>query len=367
MPASPASRPLALLAALALALPAAAATPPEAEPDADAEPAAEPEPAPAPTAAGPTATGDAKLALLAPAINGPIDEGAAPRLIEHLQKGLALGAFAVIAPAELAPYVSGECEGAACVTKIRKGTGAAYVLRTRITINDRDYLVRLDLLEAKEGDVVASSEERCDLCGLAEVGALLEAQSARLRAKLEDLIKGPPILVISSTPAGAMVFIDNQLVGATPLERTMVEGEHVVRVMFEGYIPDEREVALVAGVRSNVEVALRRTPETAKFRAIGWATLALGIPFLAATPALLYFDGRPFARQCDGDDIDIDGDCRFLVNTDWTAVLTAGAGAALVTVGTVLLLRTRDRGRPRRAAKVSAGIGPGGFSLRGSF
>ena len=76
------------------------------------------------------------------------------------------------------------------------------MLRSAVTVNDRDYVVRLELLATEDGAVLASSEERCDLCGLAEVGALVEAQAALLRRKLGDLIQGPPRLAVVTRAAG---------------------------------------------------------------------------------------------------------------------------------------------------------------------
>ena len=318
-------------------------------------------------AQGPAPAAGARVALLAPELVGPSADDAGARLLAHLQAGLARGAFAVIAPDELGDLARA-CD-AACVRRIGRDTGAVYLLRSRIAVDDRDYVVRLDLLATEGADVVATSEERCDLCGLAEVGALLEAQGARLRATLEDLIRGAPILVVTTAPSGAMVFIDDALVGLTPLERTMIEGDHVVRVTYDGYVSEQRDVALVAGVRSNLDIPLRRTPETAKRRAFGIAALAVGAPLLAVTPALLLFDGDPVRRRCTGDEVDADGDCALLHNTDWLAVLTAGAGAALVTLGVTLVVLTRDRGKPRARARaqVQAGLTPTGLTLRARF
>jgi len=312
----------------------------------------------------PAASTDSKLAVLPLALTGSQDETAGPRLFGHLQQGLARGAFAVVDAAEVERLAAGGCSEQRCLTALRKQAGATFVLRSAVTVDDRDYVVRLELLAAEDGSVLASSEERCDLCGLAEVGALVEAQGALLRRKLEDLIQGPPRLAVVTRPAGALVLVDNQLIGKTPLEQNLLDGEHVVRVMLDGYVDDERKVDLVAGVRERLEVDLRREPKIARYRAAGWATLFTGIPVAAAGIALLALDGRQVRGRCSGIDRDPFGNCRFIFDTDWGGAVALAAGSALVTAGVLFLLRTRDRPQSRRPRAL---LGPTGVTIVGRF
>lgn len=325
----------------------------------------------------------ARLALIPLEIDGTVDEGADERLLTNLTKGFARGAFGIADQGSVA-RIAGESCGTPCVNQLKSDERADYVVKTRIKVDDRDYIVEIDLVDTKDADVVASTRERCDLCGLAEVGQLLEAQAAVLRRKLEDLVKGPPVIVVDTTPSGALVFIDNQLVGTSPLERPMIEGEHIVRVMLDGYVADEREVNLVSGVRETLELPLKRTPETAKFRAIGWASLGLGIPTLGAGIALVALDGR-YVGTCDGVSTVYDADgnivnpgqegfeeilaCPNVLNTRWGGTAALAGGAALLTAGVLLLLRTRNRNRSKGAAKTEARarIVPTGFGIAGRF
>jgi len=312
----------------------------------------------------PPATADSKLAVLPLALTGSQDQTAGPRLSEHLQKGLARGAFAVVDAAEVERLAAGSCSDKQCLAALRKQAGATFVLRSAVTVDDRDYVVRLELLATEDGAVLASSEERCDLCGLAEVGALVEAQGALLRRKLEDLIQGPPRLAVVTRPVGALVLVDNQPIGKTPIEQNLLDGEHVVRVMLDGYVDDERKVELVPGVRESIEVELRREPKAARHRTVGWATLFTGIPVAAVGISLLAIDGRQVRGRCDGMNRDPLGNCRFLFDTDWGGAIGLAAGAALITAGALLLLRTRDRPQSRRPR---AFLGPTGVTIVGRF
>jgi hypothetical protein len=215
-------------------------------------------------------------------------------------------------------------------------------------------VVHLDLLDTRNGNVLATSDERCDLCGSAEAGTLVETQSALLRRALEDIIQGPSRLVVDSQPAGALVLVDNQLIGTTPVDQPVLEGEHVVRVMLDGYVSDEREVKLQRGVRERLDLQLRRSPRLARSRSIGWATLFTGIPVLAAGVGLL-IDRRSREAVRRRRPRRIRRNCPYVFNTDLGGAAALAAGAALITIGAMLLLRTRDRPQPRRPR---AFIGP---------
>ncbi|HFE45047.1 MAG TPA: PEGA domain-containing protein [Nannocystis exedens] len=397
----------AALLAWAQAVPAVAAEPPvvEVEPADPAEPA-EPEnsttdledmseesgsignPDPSADALSPAPSNDmsSRLAILPTAIDGMVDEGAAGRLHLNLRKGFSRGSFGLVDPGSLASIADANCDGT-CMQALKSQEDADYAVKSRILVEDRDYIVELDLVATADNAVVASTRERCDLCGLAEVGQLLEAQAVVLGRKLEDLIKGPPVIVVDTVPSGALIFIDNQLVGTSPLERPMIEGEHIVRVMLDGYVPDEREVNLIAGVRETLELPLKRTPKTAKFRAFGWASLSLGIPALAVGAALIYLENT-LTGDCNGVDAlyqkKPDGTydsipkfqnnrlimCPKVFRTKWGGAAAIAGGTALVTAGVILLLRTRNRSRSRKHRNRSrrrAQILPTGLGISGRF
>ncbi|MBA3545990.1 MAG: PEGA domain-containing protein [Nannocystis sp.] len=350
---------LALMLALAAAPLQAASAPaesgaPAAAPE-SAEPASGAEAAPIPIA-------DSRLAVLAIAVTGTADESTGPRLLKSLKKGLERGAFTLVDPAEVERHAPDGCSQSRCLTALRTQASAAFALRAKISVSDRDYVVHLDLLDTRTGNVLATSEERCDLCGSAEVGTLVETQSALLRRALEDIIQGPSRLVVDSQPAGALVLVDNQLIGTTPVDQPVLEGEHVVRVMLDGYVSDERKVKLQRGVRERLDLQLRRAPRLARSRSFGWASLFTGIPVLAVGVGLLAIDGTQ--KKCSDRAKDINGSCPFVYNTDLGGAAALAGGAVLITIGAMLLLRTRDRPQPRRPR---AFIGPTGFTVVGRF
>ncbi|MDC0674188.1 PEGA domain-containing protein [Nannocystis radixulma] len=320
--------------------------------------------APAPGASAPAPAADApKLAIAPIAISGAEDPLLASQLEQDLRGGLARGSLQLLDSEAVARVAGGPCSDDACLERLRDQLGAAFVLRAQVTVSDRDYTLRLELVATRDLGRAAESERGCELCGLAELRALTADQAARLLAKLDALAKPPPAFEIATTPPGALVFIDGQLVGAAPVERNVLEGKHVVRVMSEGYVPEERELVAVAGLRESLQIDLRRTPESLKLRGAGWGLLFTGIPLLAAGVALLALDGDEYRGRCSGPDVDLSGRCRFVFNTDWGGAGLMAAGALLGTAGTMLLLRTRDRGK----TKLRARLGPTYIGLSGAF
>lgn len=338
--------------------------------DPDEPPTSVPDPTPSPAIPAPTiapppqGSGRSRLAVLPIVIAGTQNATIAPRVLGHLQQGLARGAFTLVGAAEVERLAAGACD-VACLARLGAATGATFALRTEVTVNDRDYKVHLELVRTADGTVVAASDERCDLCGRDELGVLVETQAALLRKELEGQIKGPPRVTITTSPPGALIFIDGEIVGQSPLERTLVDGKHVVRVALDGYIAEERPLTLSAGVREAVDIQLRREPRAARLRAVGWAGVGVGVPALAAGVALLVLNGRPIRSDCDAADRnqDLGGNCRWIHDTDWGGAVALAAGAALLGVG-ITLIRFHRRGP---SATDRAGLRPGGLGLVGRF
>ena len=63
-------------------------------------------------------------------------------------------------------------------------------------------------------------------------------------------------------------------------------------------------------------------------------------------------------------DRDLLGNCRYVFDTDWGGAVGLAAGAALITAGALLLLRTRNRSQSRRPR---AFLGPTGVTIVGRF
>jgi hypothetical protein len=80
--------------------------------------------------------------------------------------------------------------------------------------------------------------------------------------KVVPLVAGD--LTVTTTPAGATVFVDGQPRGQTPATvRGLSPGQHVIRIVREGFSENQRELLLRAGQPEQVTVTLTALPVAA--------------------------------------------------------------------------------------------------------
>jgi hypothetical protein len=289
-----------------------------------------------------------------------------------LIEGLRRGAFEVVDPSSVVSASSDavDCREQDCYRKVAKATGATHVVRARVTVRDRDYGVEVELIDGNSGDTLASTREGCEICGIADAGNLMTTAAATLRTKLDALARGPSTLGLVSTPVGAEVRIDGEIVGVTPLERQVVPGKHLLRVTKEGYVALEREVTFIEGVQESLSFELEKVPNRLPSRPWGWVSLGLGIGGIATAGAFAALRDRPYKKidgSCRGA-TDREGNCERLWNTEYHVLGFALAGAALTTLGVAILLSTSKRGKRSRTGKnARLGVGPGSAAVLGRF
>jgi hypothetical protein len=329
-----------------------------------------------------------RAAVLPLAVEGE-DLPAADRaeLTGRLVEGLRRGQFDVIAPDEVlaAAPSAATCRAADCYTAIAKAAGATHVIRFVVEGQDRDYEVEVVLVDGKTGAQVASSADSCQICGVAEVGDILDAAASTLRTKLDNLAQGPATLVVASSPAGARVSIDGELKGVTPFNGPVLAGKHVLRISLDGYITVEREVTFVEGIEDTQSFELEKVPSRLPARPWGWVSLGVGIAGVGTAVAFTALDDREAklsGDKCVKGPADADGDCPRLWDLDWFILGTAITGAALTTLGVAILLNSAKRRTKKSAVdkgtteKTTAwrspkrprmGVGFGSIMIRGRF
>src|SRR5256885_14309020 len=72
--------------------------------------------------------------------------------------------------------------------------------------------------------------------------------------------QAPPLIAVSSDPAGAQIFLDQRLVGATPLKIRTTPGPHEVRLALAGYVPRVTRPNLPTGRDFELRIAVVLTP-----------------------------------------------------------------------------------------------------------
>ncbi len=307
------------------------------------------------------------VAILPLQVDGQLSDADRESLSSSLVDGFKRGDLNITGPADVtAAYGrASDCTNKSCYKSAAEATGARYVVRTTVGIQDRDYEVSVELFDGKSGERVANSQDSCEICGVADAAGLLSSAAATISVKLEALAKGPASLTLTSSPGGALVTLDGEIIGTTPIERAVVPGKHVLRLSKEGYIAIEREVTFVEGVSEELNLDLDKLPSRLPGRRWGYASLGIGIAALGGGVALTALHDLPHSFSCNGENVDANGECRYLFNTKWYGAAALIGGAALTTLGVAILLNTRKK--TRKESKTAFGIGPGSVTLQGRF
>jgi hypothetical protein len=104
------------------------------------------------------------------------------------------------------------------------------------------------------------SAARSAIAGLL-VASLVISPSFGLSVAASPAAASSGALAVTTDPSGASVYIDEALVGRTPLSLDgLAAGEHQVRISKPGYLENRRTVRVEAGVPLSLE--LRLTPDT---------------------------------------------------------------------------------------------------------
>lgn len=340
----------------------------------------------------PTASTDvaATAAILPLTIEGELAAADRDQLMAQLVEGLQRGAFGVVEPGAVADATpsAASCSSADCYKKVAAAVGATHVVRTVVTVEDRDYKVSVTLHDGKSGRTMATTDDACEICGVVEAGSMLSTAAVTLKNKLDALAQGPSTLGVTSDPAGAEIQIDGELVGTAPFEGPVIPGKHVLRVSKDGFITVEREVTFVEGVAETLAFELEKVPSRLPARPYGWVSLGFGVAGLATATTFAVLDDREIrvGDSCrangDGETEDEQGNCSLLYDVDYIVLGSAIAGAALTTLGIAILINSSGRRKARggkssgstaklrrrhRRPRPQWGVGPGSVTVRGRF
>jgi hypothetical protein len=306
-----------------------------------------------------------RVAIEAPTFEGDLAPGDRARLLETLRDGLASDSYELVEPPAPARKGDGACNSDDCRRRRWRELDATHVIETRLSARARDYVLGMRLYSIERGELIASTEARCDICGLAEVRELVISKAGALRMRLSALDAAPATVLVTSTPVGSMVRLDGRRVGVTPFVGEVDPGRHVVAVSNNGFFPRTGEITATRGVRERVHFGLDRRPRPRVLESVGWASLGTGLVSLGGGVGLLAIDGHDHDRKCrDPGARDLDGDCRYVHRTFAGGLALTIAGATLSTAGITMVMIDRRR---RRAYPVTASIGPRRVTLSVKF
>jgi hypothetical protein len=251
---------------------------------------------------------------------------------------------------------------------VQSEDAATYVVRVVVKAVDRDLDIRMELREREGDTVLAEVDELCELCGRTEAAETMTSLGLALHRRLEIALRPAPVVAVRSEPAGAMVLLDGEPLGTTPVELPVKPGKHELRITKAGYIAQTRSIDLVNGVRESMSFELQTIPAPERRRrpvrwAIGWTALAAGAASTVTGATLLALHGRPIRSKCHGAAVDADGTCRYVHSTRVSGAVIGAVGLGLLAAGIALVVMERKR-PAKPATQARLGLGPLGPTLK---
>ena len=301
-----------------------------------------------PTGTAGAAPGDnaERIAIARLHFAGQVPEALRATLANRLVAGLTAVDFQVVrSPVARESGNSVEIEGgractdADCFRALAQKIRVGHLVTALVEENDKTFAVTLELISGRNGSVVGTNRERCEICGVEEVGEKMSLAAATLRSRLEALTRSPALFVIRTRPPGASVAIDGRRVGRTPLDITLESGPHTMVLEREGYDPLERSFVATSGVDESLELDLVRLPTRFPYRAAGWTALVSSVALAAGGIYFLTLDGDEVS--CTTNDMDGRGNCPRVYRTNVAGATLLGLSAVSATLGGVWLYLAR--------------------------
>ncbi len=248
-----------------------------------------------------------------------------------------------------------------------RGEGCAesdYAVDVQVSGAARDYSLEYRLRGPRidpERPIVV--ESTCELCGLSEVEDKLAADLDRLCRQVEALIEAPTTVTLRTKPGGARLRVDGDWIGRSPQVVELQPGTHELEVRLPDHSSQSRTIEVVSGVPLEEEFLLlpeERPPTRRIPMAAGWVPVSAGLGLVVAGVTMIALDGNPYRGRCDGADVDVDGDCRFVHDTRTIGIGLTAAGAAFTGAGVGVVVWARRRNG-------QAGADSAGVTIRARF
>lgn len=216
------------------------------------------------------------------------------------------------------------CKSTVCRERTAADRGITHWVRAEVSGEDREYRVTIaagTIADSIEGPALASSTGECSVCGVAELSASIESHTVELRDRL-------------------LAMAEDR---SRPAPRAQLRPARSDRDPFR----DE-------GSRTRVD----------PMRPAGLALLAAGSASAIGGAVLLGLDGNDVRRRCTADNVDADGDCRFVHETLVPGIAMVSGGILAVAGGiTLVSIERRRRGR----TDVRARLGYNRIVISGKF
>jgi TolB-like protein len=201
-----------------------------------------------------------RVAVMPVEFEGRVPDVSRISLSERLVEGLARAGFEVSAGDVLKSALHNNpapetCHAPACYRQIAQRLALQFLVIAQVKIKERNYELKLQLVNGRDGKLSSDERETCELCGISEVGEKLDKLASSLMSRVGERTD-PAHVTVQSEPLGASVTVDGRAAGETPLVVELSPGTHDVAVMAEGHAEAHKKIILEPGVRGLVSVDL---------------------------------------------------------------------------------------------------------------
>ncbi|HOX45383.1 MAG TPA: PEGA domain-containing protein [Myxococcota bacterium] len=253
------------------------------------------------------------------------------------------------------------CTDEACLAELGGALGVELVLSGAVGKVGETWVVSLTLLDVRRAVVIAREERTAH--GAADA-LLVEARSAA-RALLRPLLaQAEGALRLECEEEGAEVYVDELMIGTTPLElRKLPGGHHALRVKKESFVVFARDVLVEPGRTVTVQARLlpsadfveRYEASARTYRALAWTFTALGAAAAGASAGLGIWnqgrledyrvDRRRFLEEGSGDPAELNAQADSINLVDSLTWAVGGVGLAALAGALVFWLTGDPPGR----------------------
>lgn len=240
------------------------------------------------------------------------------------------------------------CTNFECIHSVADDADAQWVVQPALSTIDHDYGIAVRLFDAA-GNLKTEEASTCEICSYPDAVEALVREAKELKVPLLEFVANPygdreqasietediSRFAIRTEPEGALVKIDGERVGKTPLELDVEPGLRDVEITLRNHNDVVETIRAPRGNSKLLSYTLIENNEkqTRSLRITGWTFSMLGIGLLGAGIPLLALEERPVKNQCSGSDMDFNGRCRYRYDTLLPGALLTGFGIASLLTG----------------------------------
>ena len=254
-------------------------------------------------------------------------------MLEHEQNKLAVG-----------------CDDASCLAEIGGALGVEILLSGSVNKIGQTYVLSLKLIDVRKAVVINRQERTVP----GKPDDLIDAARSAVRMLVRPLLKqAEGTLRVSCSEEGAEVYVDDLMLGTTPIEaRKLPGGYHVLKVKKESFVAFSMDVFVGPSKKTDIMVTLVPSPEFVRqyeskastYRSLAWVFTAVSVAAAGSASGLLVWNDSRLGDYNQDRQRLLDegvGDAQELnsradsINAVDTATWVVG-GVAMVSLGTAL-------------------------------